>query len=264
MLTACGMALMVVLAADDPAHEKFRDAENAIDDAVKTSVQDGEYGSAAKAVRQFIQDNKATVPADKKEELGIYAQEATELESWDTLSTRAKTAADLKKLIRALDRPTSRELRLRSALGPRADALVERIVAADPAIKGMFARKVKVTLNAKEWPPEAAQLLVDQAVAELKGLGVDASATAGEDEFAIVSSGCKVLKGEGYLAQNLSGCDFVASARWLHKGNVALGGIDLHATTRSVVGPPAVDDRSSQAIAQKIPESILMAWVGGR
>jgi hypothetical protein len=259
------LTLALTLGASDAAHDKYFDDERVTDDAMKELLAGGKYAEAASKARTFVGDHQKTAPADVRGHLDTYAEEATELDGWAKLSAKSRDAASLKALVVGLAQPKSYGLREQNPLSAGSTSLFAALRTADPMLGKALSRKVKVTVESQGLEAEVANLLTDAVVAELKGAGVAASGSEGEDVFAVVASGCAEVKGSKSSlmgADMIQACRSTASARWLHGKELVLGGINLSGTTAGFSAPSP--DRAAQRIAARVPSAILLSWAGVR
>lgn len=237
----------------------------------------GQYAEAADGLEKFIAQTEETYGApaiatatlrDSDENL---KSEKKAAELYRTRGALAVTAAsDKESATRLLFLLTEGNSLIESATlaDPRAQVLLDQLRNLDPSAKALFApRKLKVvvvsslkdTVNAK---------YAEDAVAQLKLLGLAASTVNGDEEFQVELSEGKVVDASNslYAAGNDSlktaiSCELVARAAWRAKGKLELTALDLG---KRGVGfsdiPGSCLNPLLRASAQLIPLKILHAW----
>lgn len=264
-MTITGIVIALALSAstaDEAAQKKFNDESFELDHAVAKQVREGEYAAAAKAVRAFA-DANAHPPEDLKHVVEGYRSEASELEGWAKLAAQ-KDAASLKTLVAALAHPESGELQQARALEAQALPLLKAARDADPALKALLSRPVKVSAHTQDWPSELGQVLVDRTVDDLKKAGVPASSTTGKDELRLQAGGCASETAKPSYLAGVAGCRIQASARWLQGGAPKLGQLELNQVRTSALGHVEIDVHAAEQIADALIPRILANWAEGR
>lgn len=249
-------ALLTVLAAQPAplAPTRAPQAEKLEDEAfpaVQRAIARRDFAQASRELQPLAD---ALVGDDERRFQEVLAGLAR---SWNP-----KTPAEGRALLRlSLAPSTCRRLRLPPELVREA---LQKLRAVDPEAQAFFSRPVKVTLDAPGFSKAQKELTLDRAISGLKALGIAASHEGDGDVLALQAG--QVRTSEGGIGGGLGAETVVHSARingtgrWLHKGEVLLGGLELLAGTRGLNGPLGLDDGLASGLGDAVARELVSRW----
>lgn len=229
-------------------------------DAAAKLASHGQYAEAARLLERFQAHNKEAIAK---------AQFPAE----DTIQSTRERLARLARLSEGKG-PKERRALLAELVAPvptpdpltnafqdgRVTKAVADLRACDPAAEDLFSRKVRVTVATQGWPRGLELLLLDTTVQQLKSLGIAASATAGDDSFALDAGAIEGRQGTIDRSTTVYQAELSATARWTSKGEVVVGGMVL-ALDEMAFSPPTVDVKRVERLTKRVPAELLARWM---
>ncbi len=246
------LALLAVLAAQPSAATRAQETrveplEDAAYPEVQRAIAQRDFALASRELRPLAEQ---LVGDAERRFMGVLDELAR---NWNP-----QTPAQGRALLRStLAPPTCRKLRLPPELLREA---LQKLRAVDPEAQAFFSRPVKVTLEAPGFSKLQADLALDRAISGLKALAIPASHQGDGDVLALQAGKVRSDATDFGGGATVHTARINATGRWLSKGEVLLGGMDLVAGTRGLNGPLGLDDGLAAGLGDAVGPELVRRW----